>query len=83
MYITFDELRSVKHNLPTGSVAKIAQALQIEEQTVRNYFGAKKFENGKLVDYHIQPGPGGGIVELDDATILEKAQELLADPVHT
>ncbi len=83
MYITFDELRSVKHNLPTGSVAKIAASLQIEEQTVRNYFGAKKYENGKLVDYHIQPGPGGGIVELDDTTILKKAQEMLADPVHT
>ena len=83
MYITFDELRNVKHNLPTGSVAKIAEALQIEEQTVRNYFGAKKYENGTLVDYHIQPGPGGGIVQLDDTTILEKAQEMLADPVHT
>ena len=42
MYITFKELRNIKHSLPTGSVARIASELNIEEQTVRNYFGAKK-----------------------------------------
>ena len=77
MHITFDKLRSIKHELPTGSIAKIAESLQVEEQTVRNYFGAKKYEKGKLVDIHIQPGPGGGIVELEDLTILNKAYEIL------
>ena len=48
MNITFDELRRIKHALPTGSVSRIASELNIEEQTVRNYFGAKKYENGEL-----------------------------------
>ena len=42
MYITFKELRNIKHSLPTGSIARIANELKMEEQTVRNYFGAKK-----------------------------------------
>ncbi len=77
MNITFDELRSIKHRLPTGSISRIAQQLSIEEQTVRNYFGAKKYSNGKTVDMHIQPGPGGGIVRLEDLTILNAAKEIL------
>jgi predicted transcriptional regulator len=75
MYITFDELRRIKHALPTGSVKRIADELQLEEQTVRNYFGAKKYENGQIVSQHIQPGPDGGIVSLEDETILQSGQE--------
>lgn len=77
MYITFDELRKIKHNLPTGSIHKIAQELAIEEQTVRNYFGAKKYEDGKIVGKHIQPGPDGGYVTLEDTKILEIAQRII------
>lgn len=40
MNITFDELRRIKHSLPTGSINKIAKELNIEEQTVRNYLAA-------------------------------------------
>ena len=61
MNITFEELRKIKHALPTGSVSRIASELNLEEQVVRNYFGAKKFENGLTVGTHIEPGPGGGI----------------------
>ncbi len=78
MHITFEELRQIKHSLPTGGVSKIAHDLNIDEQTVRNYFGAKKFVDGKIVDQHIQPGPNGGIVELEDTTILLKAKELIS-----
>ncbi len=77
MHITFEELRRIKHSLPTGSVSKIAQKLDIEEQTVRNYFGAKKYENGKIVGKHIHPGPNGGIVELEDTIILDLARKLI------
>jgi len=63
MNITFDELRRIKHALPTGSVSRIASELNIEEQTVRNYFGAKKYENGEVVGCHIEPGPEGGSVD--------------------
>ena len=79
MNITFNELRSIKHQLPTGSVARIAQQLDIEEQTVRNYFGAKKFDGGATTGNHVQPGPGGGIVQLEDTNILEIARQIIQD----
>lgn len=79
MHITFDELRRVKHELPTGSVKKIASELGLEEQTVRNYFGAKKFQDGKIVGMHIQQGPEGGIVDLEDDTILNLAKRIIEE----
>lgn len=79
MYITFEELRRIKHALSTGSVKRIADELQIEEQTVRNYFGAKKYENGQIVSQHIEPGPDGGIVTLDDETILNVARRIIEE----
>lgn len=77
MNITFEELRRIKHELPTGSISKIAQELNMEEQTVRNYFGANKFNQGDYVGKHIQPGPDGGIVNLEDDTILTAAKKIL------
>lgn len=79
MNITFSELRQIKHSLPTGSVSAIAQELKIDEQTVRNFFGAKKYENGQIVGKHIQPGPDGGIVALEDDTILKVARRILTE----
>lgn len=79
MHITYDELRNIKHQLPTGSVSKIASELGISEQTVRNYFGAHKYENGEIIDHHIQPGPNGGIVELKNTDILKAAQRLIEE----
>jgi hypothetical protein len=79
MNITFDELRKIKHQLPTGSVSRIANELDIEEQTVRNYFGAKKYENGSVVGSHIEPGPNGGIVHLDDDRILNLAKKIIME----
>ncbi|MFZ1749782.1 MAG: DNA-binding protein [Saprospiraceae bacterium] len=82
MNITFDELRKIKHALPTGSVSKIASELNIEEQTVRNYFGAKKYDQGQVVGCHIEPGPDGGIVHLDDDKIIKIAKRILAEVQH-
>ncbi|MEY3421441.1 MAG: hypothetical protein RIR48_1733 [Bacteroidota bacterium] len=79
MNITFDELRRIKHALPTGSVSRIASELNIEEQTVRNYFGAKKYQNGQVVGCHIEPGPEGGIVHLDDDKIMIVAKRIIAE----
>ena len=78
MHITFEELRQIKHSLPTGGVSQIAHDLNIDEQTVRNYFGAKKFIDGKIVDQHLQPGPQGGIIELEDTSILAHAKALIS-----
>jgi hypothetical protein len=74
MNITFEELRQIKHSLPTGSIAKIAAQLNLDEQTVRNYFGAHNYSAGSIVEWHLEPGPGGGIVHLQDPTILELAK---------
>ena len=79
MKITFNELRQIKHSLPTGSVKKIADELSIDEQTVRNYFGAQKYVNGEIVGKHIQPGPNGGIVDLEDETILNIARKIIEE----
>ena len=77
MNITFEELRRIKHALPTGGVKRIADELNIEEQTVRNYFGGTNYDKGKSVGLHIEPGPDGGVVLLDDTAILERAQQLM------
>ncbi|MBP6827206.1 MAG: DNA-binding protein [Saprospiraceae bacterium] len=77
MNITFEELRRIKHSLPTGSIHRIAEELQIDEQTVRNYFGAHKYHEGKVVEWHLEPGPGGGIVHLEDTTILNRAMQII------
>lgn len=79
MNITFEELRRLKHSLPTGSISKIAQELSIPEQTVRNYFGADKYKEGTTVDRHVQPGPNGGIVSLEDTSILDAAKRILEE----
>lgn len=78
MNITFDELRDIKHRLPHGSIARIAKELNLDEQTVRNYFGAHKYgDENEIADAHIQPGPHGGIVNLEDTRILDLAMEIL------
>ncbi|MDQ3141621.1 MAG: DNA-binding protein [Bacteroidota bacterium] len=76
MYITFDELRKIKHDLPAGSIKRIADELKIDEQTVRNYFGAHHLENS---GNHYQPGPNGGIIHIEDQTILNIAKKILDD----
>ena len=76
--ITFNELRKIKDSLPDGSIQQIAQEFGLEVETVRNYFGGANYDRGKSVGLHIEPGPNGGIVLLDDSKILERAQEILA-----
>ena len=77
--ITFNELRKLKDSLPTGSMHRIADELNMSVETVRNFFGGHNFENGQSVGIHLEPGPDGGIVMLDDTTVLEKALEILKE----
>ncbi|MDH3246927.1 MAG: DNA-binding protein [Saprospiraceae bacterium] len=79
MYITFEELRKIKHSLPTGSIKRMAQELNMNEQTIRNYFGANKYRDGDTVGRHLQPGPNGGIIHLEDTTILDLAKKIIAE----
>ena len=75
--ITFNELRALKDRLPDGSIHQMAQELGMTPETVRNYFGGYNFKDGKSVGIHIEPGPNGGIVVLDDTTIFDKALKIL------
>lgn len=75
--ITFNELRKLKDSLPDGSTHRIADELGLSVETVRNYFGGHNYKSGKSCGVHIEPGPNGGIVILDDTTILERALEIL------
>ena len=83
MNITFEELRQIKHQLPTGSVKRMSEQLNISEQTIRNYFGAAKYEDGRIVGKHIQPGPHGGIVNIEDDSILNLARKIIKDSQMT
>ncbi|MDE6378194.1 MAG: DNA-binding protein [Duncaniella sp.] len=75
--ITFNDLRRIKDSLPDGSITMIADRLNVTPQTVRNYFGGTNYEFGKNLGVHIEPGPDGGIVVLDDTTIYDMALEIL------
>ena len=77
--ITFNELRKIKDSLPSGSMHRIADELGVDVETVRNFFGGQNFKDGKSVGLHLEPGPDGGIVMLDDTTVLEKALEILKE----
>lgn len=79
MRITFNELRRVKDSLPDGAIHKIAEDLNLSVETVRNYFGGSNYNNGESVGFHTEQGPDGGIVELDDSTIFNKAISFLEE----
>jgi len=46
---------------------------------VRNYFGGHDYKDGKSCGVHIEPGPDGGLVMLDDTQILDLAFRILDD----
>jgi len=75
--ISFNDLRRIKDSLPDGSIRQIADKLNVTPQTVRNYFGGTNYEFGKNCGVHIEPGPDGGIVVLDDTTIYDMAVEII------
>ena len=77
--ITFNELRRIKDSLPPGSTHRIAEELNISVDTVRNYFGGRNYREGESVGIHIEKGPDGGLVTLDDSTILNCAKRILRD----
>ena len=77
MHITFNELRKIKDQLPQGSMKLIADRLNLSEDTVRNYFGGTHYPSGESVGFHVEQGPDGGIVSLDNSEILDIARGIL------
>ena len=56
---------------------RIADELGLHVDTVRNFFGGHNFKEGKSVGIHLEPGPDGGLVMLDDTTVLDRALKIL------
>lgn len=79
MIVTFEELRRVKHALPSGSIARLADEFNTDEETIRNYFGAAHYKSGQPGDFHIEGGIGGGAVKLDDTAIFDRAMEIIEE----
>lgn len=77
--ITFNELRQIKASLPEGSMHRIANELGLDVETVRNFFGGTDYNSGSSVGFHIEAGPNGGAVVLDDTTVLDRALEILEE----
>ncbi len=77
--MTFNELRRIKDSLPDGSMHRIAEELGLDVETVRNFFGGDNYKEGKAVGIHVEPGPDGGIVVIDDTTVLDRALQILED----
>ncbi|MBQ9675226.1 MAG: DNA-binding protein [Bacteroidaceae bacterium] len=77
--MTFNELRRIKDSLPDGSMHRIAEELCMDVETVRNFFGGDNYKEGMAVGIHVEPGPDGGIVVIDDTTVLDRALQILED----
>lgn len=82
MNITFNELRRIKDQLPDGSIHRIARELDLNVETVWNYFGGYSHASGKPMGVHLEEGPDGGVVALDDTRILDIARRMLEE-AHT
>ncbi len=74
--ITFNKLRQIKRALPDGSMQKISELLGVSADTVRNYFGGDHLK-AESAGIHYEQGPDGGIVTLDDPTMLNLARKIL------
>lgn len=75
--ISYSELRRIKDSLPEGSIHSIAEKLDLSIETVWNYFGGHSYKDGISCGIHIEPGPNGGYVVLNDTTILNMALDIL------
>ena len=80
--ITFNELRRIKDSLPDGSMHRLADELNLDVDTVRNFFGGHNFKIGKRVGIHLEPGHDGGLVMIDDTTVLDAALRILDETVE-
>ena len=78
MNITFEELCRIKTSLPFSSIQRIAKELNLDEQTVRNYFGALKYKDSEDAK-RLEPESSDSIVHFQDSAILERALQILRE----
>lgn len=77
--ITFAELRKIKDCLPDGSIQRIANELRVPVETIWNYFGGHSYQQGQSCGIHIEHGPAGGYILIEDTTILNMALSLIEE----
>ncbi|HRT53815.1 MAG TPA: DNA-binding protein [Flavobacteriales bacterium] len=82
MNITFNELRNIKDSLPDGSIHRIARELDLNVETVWNYFGGYSHPGGRPMGVHLEGGANGGVVALGDTRILDMARRILDEVPH-
>ena len=76
--ITFSQLRKIKDQLPDGSIRKIAdEPAHVLRRPSGITFGGWNFDRGQSAGIHIEKGPEGGIVTIEDTTILDLAERML------
>ena len=56
MILTFEEFRKIKDSLPDGSMKKIADRMEMDVETVRNYFGGANYKPGQVPGIHNEKG---------------------------
>ena len=76
---SFNKLREVKDSLPHGSMDIIANEVGSTADEIRGFFNGSAQNNG----YHLEPGPDGGIVTLDNTRFLEVALRLAWEAKNT
>ena len=79
MIITFEEFRKIKDSLPDGSMKRIAELMEMDVETVRNYFGGANYQRGQVTGIHYEKGNNGGWVRIEDETILDCALGILKE----
>ena len=62
---------------PAGDLERLKWGLRYGADAC--YFGGYNYKDGKSCGIHIEPGPDGGLVVLDDTTIFERALQILAE----
>lgn len=82
MIITFNELRRIKDRPPSGNPRNGLQT-NWESRSIRFVIisadGTPRSKEG--VGIHIEQGPDGGVVTLDDTTILDAAMRILNEKI--
>ena len=71
--LSMNEQQHVNKDSVSDKNEEIAKEMNMDEQTVRNFFGGDNYTDGQTVGFHLEPGPDGGICRIDDSSVIERA----------